>query len=39
MLEPVFEDRRDILPARALVDSFREIIPVRDMNLSSSHVQ
>lgn len=39
MLEPVFKDRRDILPARALVDSFRETIPVRYMNLSSNPVK
>lgn len=39
MLEPIFEDQRDILPARALVDSFRETIPVRYMNLSGKPVK
>lgn len=39
MLELVFEDQRDILPARALLDSFRETNPVKYMNLSGNLVK
>ena len=38
-MEPVFEDQRDILPARSLVDPFKETIPIRFMNLGRSPVK
>lgn len=34
MLKPVFENQRDVLSARTLVDSIRETVTVRIMNLS-----
>lgn len=34
MLKPVFENQKDVLSARTLVDSIRETVTVRIMNLS-----
>ena len=39
ILEPVFEDHRDILPARSLVDPYQTKVPVRFINLSRTHVK